>query len=91
MKNVFKYLEATKDMLYVEEGDFYREFNGNDMVLAINTMQEKGDWKNFEEYKSSVYALQCDTACVCDKCEDYQVWLFGKPQNFFLFNGGVDK
>ena len=41
---VFKYME------WCPKGDTdHRILNGNDMVLAMNKMVEKGDWVNFKE------------------------------------------
>jgi hypothetical protein len=61
--------------------------DGNDMVAAINTMRENQHEDDFEQYVSKAY-LRDDNA---DK-ENYIVWLFGSPANFFkLMQEALDK
>lgn len=61
--------------------------DGNLMVQAINTMRENQHEDDFEQYVSKAY-LRDDNA---DK-ENYIVWLFGSPANFFkLMQEALDK
>jgi hypothetical protein len=73
-------------------GIFYNDHetvpkDGNFMVSAINKMRENQHEDDFEQYVSKAY-LRDDNA---DK-ENYIVWLFGSPENFFrLMQEALDK
>lgn len=49
--------------------------DGNLMVLAINKMQEKGDWEKF--------SCWCYVESKICPSWYWEVWLFGDPANFF--------
>lgn len=50
--------------------------DGNDMVLAINKMWDKGDWYKFQYYCEAIYEKGSEQLAA-------NVWLFGNPRNFF--------
>jgi hypothetical protein len=51
----------------------FPEENGNLMVLAINSMREKGDWSKFIAFCYKRNTLG----------NDFMSWLFGNPAKFF--------
>jgi hypothetical protein len=53
--------------------------DGNDMVLAINKMVEKKDWKEFYLWTIGKDNQQNEETSI----GSYEVWLFGNPDNFF--------
>lgn len=60
-----------------------RKLDGNDMVLAINKMQTKGDWEMFVMYSLGAYREENTEL-------PFNVWLFGNPANFFrLFEEAI--
>lgn len=68
--------ESLKVSLCNQRCEFYHPLDGNDMVLAINKMQEKGDFSDFDYY---VFYNKYKGADYCA----YTAWLFGSPSNFF--------
>lgn len=53
----------------------HHPLNGNDMVLAINAMRDKGAWNDFKNFVFD--------ARLKEKILNVDVWLFGNPQKFF--------
>ena len=58
------------------EQGFSPSKDGNLMVLAINSMRDKGDWLDFE-YWSLLQYSKFKTG------ESHMSWLFGNPAKFF--------
>lgn len=63
----------------------YRKLDGNDMVIAINAMQEKGDLKKFSVYTEDVLkdCIEKEILTAREFKTEWIIWLFGKPTNFF--------
>ncbi len=78
MKNVFEYMrwKTQWDKRYKPSYGLH-PLDGNDMVLAINAMQSKGDWKRFLENVAAKYFAVLGFAAN-DLFE-----LFGNPAKFF--------
>lgn len=86
MKEVFEYIYG-KDYRLLglsvdEKGKYIKD--GNDMVLAINAMQEKGDWDTFYWYCIAVVWISVKESKGKTMNESASsLWLFGNPANFF--------
>ena len=81
-KLIYEYIEECTD---TEENidKYYANMDANLMVLAINKMREKGDWKKFLEKSKKEFSKTTPQQAVCKYCEYLFVWLFGNPTNFF--------
>lgn len=69
--NVMKYMEWHNHKF------IHHPFDGNDMVLAMNKMVEKGDFpyfvkSAFKKFKGCRYEI-----------DEAMVYMFNKPENFF--------
>ena len=82
MKEVFEYLGWLRKYETPERAviiaSIIHKLGGNDMVLAINAMEEKGDWADFESFAINEYWSED-----IDGGRVFMVWLFSNPANFF--------
>lgn len=79
MKKVFEYMGWENRLPHKTVYDSLNEphpLDGNDMVLAINKMWDKGDWYKFQYYCEAIYEKGSEQLAA-------NVWLFGSPDNFF--------
>lgn len=63
------------------EQGFSPSKDGNLMVLAINSMREKGDWKKFFRYIQKQFIKTHGNKIA--KNDTISFWLFGNPAKFF--------
>jgi len=82
-KRIYRYCEYNEYGFKGNNSTGYVKFNfdGNDMVAAMNQIVEKGDWKDFDSYSCRVFVN--DNSIKFDLSrETWTSWLM-QPARFF--------